>query len=177
VISLLAASGCRIGEAINLARNDMDLDAGVLTVVNGKYGASRYVPLHPSTTQMLRRYATRRDRLCPMPATDRFFISSAGTPLIASLLQQSFARLLVLAQISTPPDRRRPRIHDLRHTFAVAILRNWYRDGVDVQTRLPLLSTMLGHLAPAATYWYLTATPQLLALAAQRLSDHLGDLP
>ena len=72
------------------------------------------------------------------------------------------------------PHRLRP---DLRHTFAVVTLRDWYHDGVDVRARLPLLSTMLGHVAPAATYWYLTATPDLLALATQRLHDHLGDLP
>ena len=177
VISLLAASGMRIGEAIKLTRHDADLDAGVLTVVRGKHGASRHVPLHPSTVAMLRRYAARRDRLCPAPATGRFFVTSAGTPLSAALLEQTFTRLLVQAQITTPPGRRRPRIHDLRHTFTVVTLRDWYRDGVDVQARLPMLSAMLGHVAPAATYWYLTATPDLLALAAQRLHHHLGDLP
>jgi len=177
VISLLAASGMRIGEAIKLTRHDVDLDAGVLTVVRGKYGASRHVPLHPSTVAMLRRYAARRDRLCPVPATGRFFITSAGTPLSAALLEQTFTRLLIQAQITTPPGQRRPRIHDIRHTFTVASLRDWYRDGVDVQARLPVLSAMLGHVAPAATYWYLTATPDLLALAAQRLHQHLGDLP
>ena len=177
VVSLLAVTGLRIGEVVALARSDVDMQAGVLTVVNGKYGASRHVPLHPSTVAMLGRYAERRDRLCPIPATDRFFITSVGTPLSAGLLEQTFARLLVQAQITTPPGRRRPRIHDLRHTFAVVTVRDWYRDGVDVRARLPLLSTMLGHVAPAATYWYLTATPDLLALAAQRLHDHLGDLP
>lgn len=177
MISLLAASGMRIGEAINLARNDVDLDAGVLTVVNGKYGASRHIPLHPSTVAMLRHYAVRRDHLCPAPSTDRFFVTIVGTPLSAALLEQTFAKLLVQAQITTPPGRRRPRIHDLRHSYAVVTLRDWYRDGVDIQAHLPLLSTVLGHVAPAATYWYLTATPDLLALAAQRLHDHLGDLP
>ena len=177
VISLLAASGMRIGEAIKLTRHDADLDAGVLTVVRGKHGASRHVPLHPSIVAMLRRYAARRDRLCPAPATDRFFLTSAGTPLSAALLEQTFTRLLAQAQITTPPGQRRPRIHDIRHSFTVATLRDWYRDGVDVQARLPVLSAMLGHLASAATYWYLTATPDLLALAAQRLHQHLGDLP
>jgi integrase/recombinase XerD len=177
VISLLTVTGMRIGEVVTLARTEVDLQAGVLTVVNGKYGASRHVPLHPTTVAMLRRYAGRRDRLCPIPATDRFFVTSVGTPLSAALLEQTFAKLLVQAQITTPPARRRPRVHDLRHRFAVMTVRDWYRDGVDVQARLPLLSTMLGHVAPAATYWYLTATPDLLAPAAQRLHDHLGDLP
>jgi integrase/recombinase XerD len=167
----------RIGEVGTLARTDVDLLAGVLTVVNSKHGASRHLPLHASAVAMLGRYASRRDRLCPIPATDRFFITSVGTPISAALLEQTFAKLLVQTHLITPPGRRRPRIHDLRHSFAVVTVRDWYRDGVDVRARLPLLSTMLGHVAPAATYWYLSATPDLLALAAKRLHEHLGDLP
>jgi integrase len=126
---------------------------------------------------MLWRYAERRDRLCPVPRSDRFFLTRAGTPLSPGQLQDTFARLLVHAGITVPAGQRPARIHDLRHTFAVTTIRDWYRDGEDVQARLPVLSTMLGHIAPAHTYWYLTATPDLLALAAQRLHDHLGDLP
>jgi integrase len=177
VISLLATTGLRIGEAIALTRADADLDGGIITVVNSKHGASRHVPLHPTLTRMLRRYAERRDRLCPAPRSDRFFLTRAGTPLSPGQLQDAFARLLVHAGITVPAGQRPPRIHDLRHTFAVMTIRDWYRDGEDVQARLPVLSTMLGHIAPAHTYWYLTATPDLLALAAQRLHDHLGDLP
>jgi integrase len=177
IISLLAVSGMRVGEAVALARSDVDLAAGVVTVVKGKYGASRHVPLHPSTVEMLDRYARRRDRICPAPAADRFFLTSAGTAVSAGWLEQTFAKLLAQAQITTPPGHRRPRIHDLRHRFAVVTLRDWYRDGVDVRTRLPVLSTMLGHVTPAATYYYLTSTPNLLALAAQRLHGHLGELP
>jgi integrase len=164
-------------EAIALTRADADLDRGIITVVNGKHGASRHVPLHPTLTRMLRRYAERRDRLCPAPRSDRFFLTRAGTPLSPGQLQDAFARLLVHAGITVPAGQRPPRMHDLRHTFAVMTIRDWYRDGDDVQARLPALSTMLGHIAPAHTYWYLTATPDLLALAAQRLHDHLGDLP
>jgi site-specific recombinase XerD len=177
VISLLAATGLRIGEAIALTRAAVDLDRGIITVVNGKHGASRHVPLHPTVTSMLWRYAERRDRLCPVPRSDRFFLTRAGTPLSPGQLQDMFARLLVHAGITVPAGQRPARIHDLRHAFAVMTIRDWYRDGDDVQARLPVLSTMLGHIAPAHTYWYLTATPDLLALAAQRLHDHLGDLP
>jgi integrase len=126
---------------------------------------------------MLRRYAARRDRLCPAPRCDRFFLTRAGTPLSHGQLQDAFARLLAHAGITVPAGQRPPRIHDLRHSMAVMTIRDWYRDGVDVQARLPVLSTMLGHIAPAHTYYYLTATPDLLALAAKRLHDHLGDLP
>ena len=177
VISLLATTGLRIGEALALTRADTDLDGGIITVVNGKHGTSRHVPLHPTVTRMLRHYAGRRDQLCQEPRSDRFFLTRAGTPLSAGQLQDAFARLLVHAGITVPAGQRPPRIHHLRHTFAVMTIRDWYRDGQDVQARLPLLSTMLGHIAPAHTYWYLTATPDLLALAAQRLHDHLGDLP
>jgi len=177
VISRLAASGIRIGEAIKLTRDDADMDAGLLTVVRGKHGASRHIPPHPGTAAMLRRYAARRDRPCPAPATGRFFITSAGTPPPAALPAQTFTRLLVQARITTPPGQRRPRIHDLRHGFTVATLRDWYRDGVDVQARLPAPPAMPGHAAPAATYRYPAATPGLLALAAQRLHQHPGDPP
>jgi len=115
VISLLAATGLRIGEAIALTCADADLDGGIITVVNGKHGASRHVPLHPTLTRMLRRYAERRDRLCPAPRSDRFFLTRAGTPLSPGQLQDAFARLLVHAGITVPAGQRPPRIHDLRH--------------------------------------------------------------
>jgi integrase len=177
LISLLAVTGLRVGEAVGLDRGDVDLDAGLLTVVNGKFGKSRQVPLHPSTVAMLRAYSARRDRLCPIPATRGVFVSTTGTRLLVGGVDRVFTQLLALAGISTPPGRRRPRVHDLRHSFAVATLLGWYRDGVDVAARLPLLSTVLGHVAPASTWWYLHAAPELLALAAQRLETSTGQRP
>jgi len=169
LISLLAVSGLRVGEAVGLDRGDVDLDAGLLSVVNGKFGKSRQVPLHPSTAAMLGTYSARRDRLCPTPVTRGFFVSTTGTRLLVGGVDRVFTQLLGLAGISTPAGCRRPRVHDLRHSFAVATLLDWYRDGVDVAARLPVLSTFLGHVAPASTWWYLHAAPELLALAAQRL--------
>ena len=177
LIRLLAVSGLRVGEAIGLGRRDVDPDAAALTVVNGKFGKSRQVPLHPTTVDMLRGYTARRDRLCPTPKTSRFFISTTGTTLFMSGVDGVFARLLPLAGIATPPGRRRPRIHDLRHSFAVATLLDWYRDGIDVQARLPLLSTFMGHVAPASTFWYLHAVPELMTLAAQRLENSIQGQP
>jgi integrase/recombinase XerD len=172
VISLIAASGLRVGEALGLDRGDVDLDtslgAAVLTVT-GKNDQTRMVPLHPTTATMLTGYAARRDRLCPTAASPGFFLTATGRRVQQRRVQATFAKLLVLAGITTPPARRRPRIHDLRHTFAVNTLIGWYRDGVDVQARLPVLSTFLGHASPEATYWYLQAAPELLALAAERL--------
>lgn len=166
--SLIAASGLRLGEALGLDRDHVDLQAALLTVT-GKNDQARLVPLHPTTVTMLTGYAARRDRLCPDTASPAFFITRTGQRIQQRWVQQTFAKLLALADIPTPPERRRPRIHDLRHSFAVHTLIGWYRAGVDVQAHLPVLSTFLGHSSTEATYWYLQAVPELLALAAQRL--------
>jgi integrase/recombinase XerD len=115
LISLLAVTGLRIGEAIALPGGHVDFDAALITVISSKSGKSRLVPLHDSTVDMLRRYAARRDELCPAPATGSFFISTTGRPLLHSSVDGIFAQLLGLAGISTPPGRARPRVHDLRH--------------------------------------------------------------
>jgi integrase len=176
LISLIAATGLRLGETLALDRGDANLDAGLLTVT-GKNDQMRLVPLHPTTAGMLAGYAARRDRLCPHPASPALFITTTGHRVQQRGVQETFARLVVLAGIATPPGRRRPRVHDLRHTFAVTTLTGWYRDGADVQAQLPILSAYLGHSCPEATYWYLQATPELLALAAGRLQppgEHRG---
>jgi integrase/recombinase XerD len=154
LISLLAVTGLRAGEAIRLTRGDVNLDTALIAVINSKFGKSRLVPLHPVTAGMLCRYAARRDQLRPAPATTSFFISTTGKPLLPSSIDSTFARLLGLAGICTPPGQARPRIHDFRHSLAVRTLLEWYRSGADVPARLPLLSTWLGHADPASTFWY-----------------------
>ncbi len=175
VVSLLAVTGLRIGEAVGLNRDDVHLDRGQLTVL-GKNGLVRRVPLHPTTVTMLGSYAARRIRLCPAAASSSaFFVTATGHRVSDRALQAAFGRLVALAGISTP-GRRRPRVHDLRHSLAVSTLVGWYRAGLDVQAHLPVLSTLLGHSSPAHTFWYLQATPELLALAADRLeSRRSGD--
>jgi integrase len=168
LISLLAASGLRVGEALALNRNDIDPHTAAVTVT-GKNDQTRLVPLHPTTAQMLAGYAMRRDRLCSTRVSPGFFLTTTGRRVQHRSVHQIFTRLLPAADIHTPPGHRRPRIHDLRHTFAVNVLIDWYAAGVDLSARLPVLSAFLGHNSPEATYWYLQATPQLLALAAQRL--------
>lgn len=170
LISLIAASGLRLGEALALNRADVDLDDEVLNVT-GKNGLIRLVPLHTTTAVMLASYAARRDRLCPTAVSPAFFLTATGRRLQQSCVHHPFARLLVAAGVATPPGRRRPRIHDLRHTLAVNVLVGWYQAGLDVQARMPVLSAFLGHTGPESTYWYLQATPRLLALAAQRLDQ------
>jgi integrase len=171
---LLAATGMRVGEAIGLDRGDLDAGQGLLTIRGGKFGKSRQLPLHPATVQALGSYAELRDRSRPRPASPAFFISLAGTRLIYKNVHRTFHQLTKAAGLQPRSPACRPRIHDLRHAFAVNILAGWYRDGGDVAARLPLLSTWLGHADPAGTYWYLTGTPELLALAATRLDPEPG---
>jgi integrase/recombinase XerD len=122
----------------------------------------------------LRRYALQRDWWCPTPNTPAFFVSTRGTRLDKHNLPHAFAALLDAAAITTPEGQRRPRLHDLCHSFATATLLDWYRDGDDVAARLPQLSTYLGHVDPKSTYWYLTGSPELLTLAAARLEHAAG---
>jgi integrase/recombinase XerD len=169
LIGLLAVTGLRAGEACRLDRADVDLGDGLITVRDSKFGKHRQVPIHASTVEALDSYRQARDRLLASPATAEWFVSTRGTRLDPANLPHPFARLVDAAGIQVPAGQRRPRLHDLRHSFATATLLGWYRDGVDVQARLPWLSTYLGHVDPKSTYWYLSGSPELLALAASRL--------
>lgn len=175
LLGLLAVTGMRIGEALALQRHDVDLHTGVLTVTWPKTGHPRLVPLHPSTTEALRRYGHRRDQLNPRPGTSAFFVSSVGTPLTHSPVYLAFHQLTTATGLRT--ETVKPRVHDLRHSFAVRCLLTWYRDGADVAAGMARLSTYLGHSDPAHTYWYLTASAELMELAARRLDTHGGGRP
>jgi len=175
LIGLLAVTGIRIGEAMRLDRDDVDCTAGLLRVRSSKFGRSREVLCHDSTIEALRAYSGQRDQLCPHPIRSAsFFVNSRGGRLIHSRVYPTFHALVDQVGLQQESTSRRPRIHDLRHAFAVRTLLRWYRDGGDVQARLPLLSTYLGHINPASTYWYLSAVPELMALAAQRLELAAG---
>jgi integrase len=174
LIGLLDAAGIRIGEAITLDRGDIDWTEAVLTIRESKFGKSRLVPLHDSAASQLREYAQVRSQLMPQPGTAAFFTSLTGTRLIYRDVHHTFRTLVKLAGTGDGSPAT-PRIHDIRHSFAVRTLIRWYRDGHDVQARLPWLSTYLGHREPRHTYWYLTGIPELLALAAQRLEKPEGD--
>jgi integrase len=172
LFGLLAATGMRVGEAIRLGRDDIDVEAGLLLVKQSKFNKTRLLPLHPSVLTALTSYARQRERLFLQPKTAAFFVSTAGTQLIYNNVRAVFSDLTTHATAG-PWQAGRHRIHDLRHSFAVATVLDWYLAGIDVDARLPLLSAYLGHVDPAATYWYLQAAPALLALAAQRL-DAIG---
>jgi integrase len=164
----------RVGEAIALDDADVDLVAGRLTVRFGKFGKSRELALHPSTAERLRGYRRVRRGLAPPTRTPAFFVSLAGTRLLYCNVHYAFHRLVGLAGLAPRSATCRPRIHDLRHTFAVRSMLDAYAAGEDGQMRLTLLSTWLGHVHPASTYWYLSASPELMASAGRRLEAHLA---
>jgi len=167
LIGLLAATGIRIGEAINLDLGDIDQSEAVLTIRESKFGKSRLVPLHPSTMAALVDYRMAREEHPRSAGQPSMFISRTGKRLIYTVVCQTFRRIVTDAGVGADATRP-PRLHDLRHRYAVITLLGWYRCGQDVQANLPALSTYLGHREPASTYWYLSAVPELLALAAQR---------
>ncbi len=186
LIGLLTVTGIRVGEAIALDRGDVDLPqedhgedhaAGRLLVRSGKFGKTRELTLHPSTVEALRCYQQLRDRLAPPTGTPALFVSTAGTRLIYGNVHNAFHRLARLAGLTPRSPSCRPRIHDLRHSFAVHAMLDAYAAGQDGQARLTLLSTWLGHVHPGSTYWYLSASPELMAAAGQRLENYLTARP
>jgi integrase/recombinase XerD len=167
LLGLLAATGLRVGEAIRLDRTDVDWSEGVLLIRESKFGKSRQVPVHTSTLGALAVYAAQRDELQPTPQPS-FFVSSRRTRLCYQVVCQTFRTLVDAAGVGTG-SAATPTLHGLRHTFAVRTLVEWHRGGQDVDARLPWLSTYLGHRDPRSTYWYLSATPELLTAATDRL--------
>ena len=173
LIGLLAVTGMRVGEALALDRTDIDPATGRLQVRHGKFGKTRQLWLHPTTLTALKGYQRLRDRSAASTATAAFFVSTAGTRLLYRNVHHTFHRLVKLAGLTPRSTSCRPRIHDLRHSFAVQSMIDAYAAGQDGQVQLTLLSTWLGHVAPTSTYWYLSASPELMALAGQRLETHL----
>jgi integrase len=181
LIGLLACTGLRIGEALRLRADDVDCSAGLLTVRQTKFHKSRHVPVHDSALEHLRNYTIARTRRHPLLANSTFFISDIGRPLRHSTVRETFHVLLQQAMPGVrPAGRPRPRLYDLRHTFACRRLLAWYRDGTDIHRAIDQLSVYLGHTKVSCTYWYLSAVPELLALAAERFeryaSPFTGDI-
>lgn len=168
-IGLAAVTGMRPGEAIRLGRDDIDLAAGLVTVVDSKYGKSRQLLLHPSTVQALATYTSLRDQHCPRPKSPSFLLSVKGTRLWRADVEKGFRNLAHQVGLHPRSERCRPCPMGLRHSFAVNTLIDWYRAEADIDTRLPALSTWLGHADPKNTYWYLQSCPELMALAAERM--------
>ena len=168
LFGLLAVTGMRVGEVVHLDRADVNLREGWLTLRHTKHGRPRWIPILPSTRKALRSYALRRDKICHRLQSPRFFVGENQERLTVNAVQWTFRKLSHLIGLRRPGERHGPRIHDLRHTFAVRTLQNWYRSGRDVERYLPQLATYLGHVHVSDTYWYLTGTPELLQWAATR---------
>jgi integrase/recombinase XerD len=173
LIGLLASTGLRIGEAIRLDRDDLDAQNGLLIVRSSKFDKSRGVALHPSTTAALQTYARLCDQAVTRSPSPSLFVSTRQTRLAYRTVNCTFVGLVQQAGIRPCSANGKVRLHDLRHTFVVRTLLMWYRAGVNVQAKLPVLSTYLGHIDPKSTYWYLSAAPELLALVGVRLQHAL----
>ena len=173
LIALLAVTGLRIGEALALDDDDIDTGEGMLIVRQDKAQSFRLVPLHPTALAAVAGYRRRRDQAFPGRAVTAVLVSRTGDRLTYNAVHKTFTRLAAAAGLGPRTGRCRPTIHGLRHSFAVSMLAGWYRDGADVPARLPWLSTVMGHSGPASTYWYVSSSPELMALAAQRLQDHV----
>jgi integrase/recombinase XerD len=174
LFGLLAVSGLRISEAIKLERQDVDFNQGLLTIRQTKFNKSRLIPLHISTREVLAEYAQRRDQLLPTQSSQCFLLNDHGRSLESSAVRRTFYDLSRQIGLRGPVDHTGPRLHDFRHRFALNTLIQWYRAGEDIERRLPVLSTFLGHAHAADTYWYLSIHPELMGLATKRLEQRWG---
>jgi integrase len=170
LFGLLACTGLRISEALHLRRDDVDVQRGLMTITATKYKKTRLVPLHPSATQALKRYSQKRDQYHLHPRAETFFLTEHGTSLKYWRVLMTFIALR--QQLGWEAKSRPfPTIHGLRHSFVVSRIVHWYREGVDLDRRIAALSTYLGHVKVTDTYWYVTATPELLSLSTERFEQ------
>jgi integrase/recombinase XerD len=173
LIGLLSVTGVRLGEALALDRDDIDRQQSQLTVRRSK-GGGRKVPVHETTLQALQRYFDRVDHHFPVLASPAVFVSIRGTRMNKDSIHATFPALIDTAGLTGRGQRARPRLHDLRHSFAVRQLIEWHQQHADVDARMPLLTAILGHTDPASTYWYLQAAPELFTVIAGRLEEFWG---
>lgn len=178
LFGLLAVTGMRMRESIQLDRGDVDLTNGILTIHQTKFGKSRLVPIQPSTQLVLQQYESQRNRICSNPQDPSFFVSDHGTRLTGWTVRHTFVNVSCQIGLREPAKSHGhgPRLHDLRHAFAVRTIMNWYRAGLDVEQEMPKLATYLGHTHVNDTYWYLSAVPELMQLVTMRLELAEGGL-
>lgn len=175
LFALMAATGLRVGEATGLECGHVDLERGILRVVRAKLRKSRLLPLHSTVVEALRRYAAERDKHWPCEAGRHFFVSSWGRPLSTESAQDVFRRVCdKLGWQDGNGEMGKPRLHDLRHSFACHRIQQWYQEGRNIHLHIHALATYLGHSNVTSTYWYLTATPELLATAGRRFENFAG---
>ena len=172
LLGLLSVTGLRISEALNLTVDHLDLESGILTITGAKFGKSRLIPLHRSTRNVLIQYRNARQQLLQAQPMDYWFVNQHGKRLGDACVRYYFRKLLKRLNIDSKAGHPRPRLHDLRHHFAVSTLTRWYHEGQNVDAKLPVLSAYLGHVETNNTYWYISACPNLMNAAKNRLEKH-----
>ena len=172
LFGLLSVTGLRIGEALNLIEDNIDLESGLLTITGAKFGKTRLIPIHATTQEILIQYQNARQEQLGRPSMDYWFINQCGKRLGYDCIRYHFHKLLKQLKIYDKAGHPRPRLHDLRHYFAVSTLTRWYHQGVNVDSQLPVLSAFLGHVETRDTYWYISACPNLMNAAKARLEEH-----
>jgi len=176
-LTLLYLTGLRLGEALRLTTEDVDLSAGLLHVRLTKFGKSRFVPMASDVTERMRECSNVvHRRLGPRDSKAQFFVGPTGKPVSKTALRASFRQMLSQADIAQHASAKRPRLHDLRGTFAVHRLLRWYEQDADLEAKLPLLSTYLGHVGLASTQRYLQLTKELVGEVTRRHQAHFGHL-
>ena len=169
LFGLLVSTGLRISEALNLSRQDADLNTGVLTIKETKFRKSRLVPVHPSTLHALRHYSKFRNSYHLGANSKMFFLAEKGAPLNYRGVLYIFLKLS--RELGWRDANKKPRIHDFRHAFAVRRLLRWYDEGDNLDQKILALSTYLGHAQVTDTYWYLSAVPELLAIVSDKFEN------
>ena len=176
LFGLLAATGLRISEALRLTLEDVDLEAGIITVRETKYCKFRLVPLHLTTTEALQRYARLRNVKIPAPSSDDFFLSDGGRRMLQDTVQHRFRRLCDQLHWRSRGGHPAPRIHDLRHSFITHCILRWYQQGINLDKEILALSTYVGHAEVTYTYWYVTGVPELMAIATRRFEKYTAGI-
>jgi len=176
LLGLIAVTGLRINEALSLDEKDVNLDDAVIFIKQGKNGKSRFIPISPSTVSSLENYRVKLNLIyrCCSPA---FFLFDKGQRPSDCSIRYNFALVCQLIGLRKKEffykHGQGARIHDLRHTFAVRTIIDWYRKGLNPDLEMLKLSTYLGHTKPEYTYWYIEAIPELLQLASERAEQSL----
>src|SRR4030042_2752669 len=176
LFGLLASTGIRISEALNLKDHDVNLENNIIIIRETKFHKSRIIPIHSTTSKALKYYVDKRNKAHASSISNAFFLTEKATSLKYHKTLMTFVSISYSLGWRSPKKRKGPRIHDLRHTFVVKRFLSWYRNGEDVNKQIYYLSTYLGHVKIADTYWYITAIPELMAIASSRFERFAGEV-